>query len=379
MPLREQTIVDLRRKMIEAVNDGIPIAQVARDFGVSRPTVYEWISRFDPENELSLVDRSHARLRQEHKMPATIERLLLAERKRWGFGSKKILQRLREKHPHLQWPHRSTVDALFSRAGLIDKRRGQRRKRTIVSPFQRPYAADQPGQLWTADFKGQFRLGNGRYCYPLTVADQISRFVIVAYGLPDVTLELTWPRIERAFREHGLPNAFHTDNGPPFGHGNSRLSTMSVRLMKLGIEPVFSRPGKPQDNGTHERMHRTLKESATIPPAHTFAAQQKKLDAFVRMFNYERPHESLEQRRPASLFKGGTRPFPRRRPVIEYEASLEVRRVNQEGAIKWANDVIFIGKGLAGERIALRPIDYDTHEVYFAAFLIGRLIGRRFI
>jgi putative transposase len=377
MPFWEQTIVDVRRKMIEAVKSGVTIAQVARDFGVSRPTVYEWLWRWDAEDELSLADRSHARHMQAEKTPARIEQMLIAERKRWGFGSKKILQRLREKHPTLMWPHRSTVDAIFERAGLVEKRR-KPRKSGKVTPFQRRYLAHEPGELWTADFKGQFRLGSGRYCYPLTVADQVSRFVIVAHGLPDVSLEPAWRLIERALREHGLPKAFHTDNGSPFGHGNSRLSTMSVRLMKLNIEPVFSRPGKPQDNGTHERMHRTLKEFATIPPAHGFAAQQKKLDEFRHMFNNERPHEALEMRRPATLFTGGTRPFPRRQPVIEYEPLLELRRVSQQGSIKWGGNAIFISHALAGEWIALKPLDYDTHEVYFARFLIGRLIQNKF-
>lgn len=378
MPFQEQTMVGIRRKMIEAVRSGVTIAQVARDFGVSRPTVYEWVWRWDAEDELSLADRSHARYTQAEKTPARIEQLLIAERRRWGFGSKKILQRLREKHPRLMWPHRSTVDAIFERAGLVEKRRGPR-KAEKVTPFQRRYLAHEPGELWTADFKGQFRLGSGRYCYPLTVADQVSRFVIVAHGLPDVSLEPAWRLIERALRQHGLPKAFHTDNGSPFGHGNSRLSTMSVRLMKLNIEPVFSRPGKPQDNGTHERMHRTLKEFATIPPAHGFAAQQKKLDEFRHMFNHERPHEALKMRRPATLFTGGTRPFPRGQPVIEYEPSLELRRVSQQGSIKWAGNAIFISHALAGEWIALKPLDYDTHEVYFARFLIGRLIQNKFI
>ena len=378
MPFEEQTIVEVRRKMIEMVHSGVAIAQVARDFGVSRPTVYEWLSRWDPDEEESLADRTHARHTQAEKTRPEIEKLLIAERRRWRFGSKKILQRLREKHPELAWPHRSTVDAIFARAGLVEKRK-RPRKSEKVTPFQRAYRAHEPGELWTADFKGQFRLGNGRYCYPLTVADQVSRFVIVTHALPDVSLEPTWRRIERALREYGLPKAFHTDNGSPFGHGNARLSTMSVRLMKLDIEPVFSRPGKPQDNGTHERMHRTLKDFATIPPAHSFAAQQKKFDSFRRMFNHERPHEALQQRRPATLFTGGTRPYPRQRPRIEYQPSLEVRRVSDNGAIKWADEAIFISHALAGEWIALEPVDYLTHQVYFARFLIGRLICGKFI
>jgi transposase InsO family protein len=378
MPFEEQTIVDVRRKMIEMVHSGVPIAQVARDFGVSRPTVYEWLARWDGADDATLADRSHARQTQPHKTPKEVERLLVKERKRWGFGSKKILQRLRETHPELDWPHRSTVDGIFDRAGLVEKRRRPRGSNK-VTPFQRPYVAHQAGELWTADYKGQFRLGNGRYCYPLTVADQVSRYVIIAHGLPDTSLEPTWTRIDRALRKYGLPNAFHTDNGTPFGHGNSRLSTMSVRLMKFDIEPVFSRPGRPQDNGTHERMHRTLKDFATIPPADSFAGQQKKLDAFRRMFNHERPHEALGQQRPATLFNGGTRPYPRRVPIVEYAPSLDVRRVSSQGSIKWDSKAVFVSQALAGEWIGIKPLDYDTHEIYFARFLIGRLIAGKFV
>ena len=377
MPFQKETIVEIRRKMIEAVDRGIAIAEVARDFGVSRPTVYQWLARFDGENDQSLADRSHARHRQAGKTLIEIEEMLIAERKRWRFGSKKILQRLREEHPHIEWPHRSTVDALFDRAGLVEKRRRSRTRDTIT-PVQRPYTACQPGELWTADFKGQFRLGNGRYCYPLTVADQVSRFVVVAHGLPDVRLEPAWRIIDRTFREHGMPEAFHTDNGVPFGHGNSRISTMSVRLMKLGIKPVFSRPAKPQDNGSHERMHRTLKEFATIPPADSFRAQQKKLDAFRHMFNHERPHESLDMNRPGRVFNGGLRPYPRRSPKTQYEQSLDVRRVSEQGAIKWRGQVVFIAQALAHEHVALRPVDYDVYEIYFARFFIGRLIRGQF-
>lgn len=378
MPFQEQTMVDLRRQMIEAVEAGVPIAQVARDFGVSRPTVYEWLGRWDGRDESSLVDRSHARHTPPQRTPAAMERLLIRERKRWKFGSKKILQRLQEKHPELAWPHRSTVDAIFDRAGLVEKR-PRARGVNKVTPFRRRYKAHEPGELWTADFKGQFRLGNGQYCYPLTVADHVSRFVIIAHGLPDVSLEPTWRLIERAFREHGLPNAFHTDNGSPFGHGNSRLSTMSVRLMKLGIEPVFSRPGKPQDNGAHERMHRDLKKIATIPASANFRAQQERLDDFRWLFNHERPHEALEQRRPGTVFKGGKRPFPGRKPTIEYEPSLEVRRVTAQGYIKWGGEAIFISHALAGEFIGLKPLDYDVQEVWFARFLIGRLVANKFV
>lgn len=377
MPLREQTIVDLRKEMMEAVRRGHSIAEVARMFGVSRPTVYEWLRRYDPDDPSTLQDRSRAPNERPSKTDVAIEQRLIEERERWGFGSKKILARLSETEPDLSWPHRSTVDGIFKRAGLVRSRR--KRRPSSNAPFARRYDPSKPGELSTIDFKGQFRLGDGRYCYPLTMADYVSRYVIVAQALPSTELAPAWRVIERAFREHGLPTAMQSDNGPPFGHGNARLSTMSVRLMKLGVQPIFSRPGKPQDNGVHERMHATLKQAATIPPGKNLRHQQTKLDAFRQMFNHERPHEALGMERPARIYRGSPQAFPTRPPTIEYDSSFEVRRVGHHGEIKWRGTPIFISHALAGELIALETIDYESYQVHFTNFRIGKLHQGRFI
>jgi len=297
---------------------------------------------------------------------------LIAERKKWGFGSKAILRRLEEEHPEIEWPARSTVDEIFKRAGLTQARRKRDRKR--VTPFARPYEATRPGELLTVDFKGQFRLRNGKLCYPLTLVDRVSRYVIACEALPSTHMEPAWAVIERALREWGLPKAIQSDNGPPFGaNGYGRLSTISVRLMKLGVLPVFSRPAKPQDNGAHERMHRVLKQSATMPPGRNFREQQKKLDDFRHCYNHERPHEGIGMNRPARLWRGSRRPFPERVEEFRYRRWFEVRTVGQSGMLKWNQQQIFISHALSGERIGLEPVEVDRWNAYFGPFYLGQL------
>jgi putative transposase len=372
MPLRTRTMVELREEVVLCVRAGLGIAEAAARFGVSRPTVYDWVERYERGGLEGLEDRSRKPKTSPNRTEQSVERMLLAERKRWGFGSKAILQRLQEAHPEIEWPARSTVDGIFKRAGLTRERRTRERKR--ITPFARPYEAKRTGELLTVDFKGQFRLRNGKLCYPLTLVDRVSRYVIACQALPSTHLEPAWAVIERALREWGLPDAIQSDNGPPFGaKGYGRLSTISVRLMKLGVLPVFSRPGKPQDNGAHERMHRVLKERATIPPGRSFKEQQEKLDLFRDTYNQERPHEGIGMTRPARLWRGGRRRFP---PTIEeyrYNRWLEVRKVAHSGMLKWGKQEIFISHALASEQIALEPADADRWNVYFRSFFLGML------
>lgn len=238
------------------------------------------------------------------------------------------------------------------------------------------YEASEPGELMTADHKGEFRLQNGVYCFPLTLKDRVSHYVLACEALASTSLDDAWPCIERVFRQTGLPAAFQSDNGPPFGNPNGRFSRLSVRLMKLDIQPVFGRPGKPQDNGSHERMHRELKAFATRPSAASFRAQQKRFDEFLYMYNVERPHEAIAMERPANLYKGSPRPFPKNKPRPEYEAHLENRKVSSSGAIKWRDHEIFITEPLGGETVALEPTDDGIWTVRFYRFLIGKIDER---
>jgi transposase InsO family protein len=303
------------------------------------------------------------------------ERLILEDRRQWEWGSKKILDRLAESHPELSLPARSTADAILSRHGLV-KRMRPPRERSLM-PFAHRYVATQPGELTTIDHKGEFRLLNGRYVHPLTMMDYISRYIQACEALDSTSFARAWPVIERVFREHGLPLAMQSDNGPPFGApSGGRFSRLSVELMSLGVQPVFSRPGVPQDNGSHERMHRDLKHDTARLPASTLSAQQTLFNTFIHKYNVERPHEGLGMKRPARVYKPSPRLFPRRRPRPEYAAHWEKRLVSSTGSIKWRTHQVFIGQGLAGHTLALELSDRDLWTVHFYRFSIGKLDDR---
>lgn len=375
MPFEERTTVDLREEMATKALDGrFTVTEVALLFGVSRPTVRLWRERYRELGRSGLKDESHRPHGSPRRTSETIEDLIVADRLQWGFGSKKILQRLKDEYPELELPARSTVDGILSRKGLIESRR--RKRRLDRAPFMARYEATEPGELMTADHKGQFRLQNGVYCYPLTLKDRVSHFVSACTALSSTSFDQAWPCIEKVFREHGCPLAFQSDNGPPFGNPKGRFSRLSVRLMALDIQPVFGRPGKPQDNGSHERMHRELKAFATRPSEKSFNAQQKRFNEFMRMYNRERPHESIGMQRPADLFKGGPRPYPRKTLKPQYAAHMEKRKVSSAGNIKWHDRDIFLTEALGGETIALDPTDDGLWTVSYYRFMIGKLDER---
>jgi putative transposase len=344
--------VDQRVAAVQLVKAGVAVSEVAERSGVSRQAVYNWLEQHRADPEAGLNDHSRRPHTSPTRTPEAIEERIIAERKRWGFGSKKILRRLEDQYPDVAWPPRSTIDAIFKRAGLVHGRRRPIRSRFAPAAARRTYDACSPGEVMTADYKGQFRLRNGAYCYPLLVADPVSRYLLACDAYTGISLEQTWTTFVRVFREHGLPNLLHTDNGTPFGtSGNGRFSTISVRLMKYGVQPVYSRPGRPGDNGRHERLNRTLLESTVIDPAYNHAGQQILFDEFRRVFNEERPHESLAQDRPASRHRPSPRSFPRREPLIEYEPHFETRIVGRKGYINWMGDRVYFSDAFAGEPV----------------------------
>jgi putative transposase len=373
MALRVRTIVDQRVLAMELIEAGVGITEVAERLGVSRQAIYDWKARYREDPEQGLQDRSRRPNTSPSRTSDWIEQRVIEERKRWGFGSKKILRRLQDDDPAVVWPPRSTIDAIFARAGLTRLRERPARRRFAPVEARQASKATAAGQVMTADFKGQFRLKNGRYCYPLLVADPVSRYLLACDGFMRISLEQTWSTFVRVFREHGMPEMLHTDNGVPFGtSGHGRFSTISVRLMKYGIQPVYSRPGHPEDNGRHERLNRTLMERTAIPPAHDHEAQQVVFDAFRRTYNEERPHESLQQDRPARRHRPSPRPFPENEPVIEYPAHFEKHRVNPRGRMYWRGDRIYFSDAFANEYIGFEPIDSTTWRVHYGSFVIGR-------
>lgn len=369
--------MDLRKRMVlDVLENGYSISEAASKYDVSRPTVRLWLMRYQEGVEASLSDRSHAPASCPHKTLWEVEELVLAEKKRFPFfGAKKLRQRLIEDHPELGFPSVSSFDRILARHGMV-KRRGRRRRTDAVSPFPRRYQASRPGELMTMDFKGQFRMKNGHYCYPLTIVDRVSHYILACKALSSTHLEPAWAVIVKVLREHGLPDAMQSDNGPPFGATNGQFSTMSVRLMKLGVLPVYSRPGRPQDNGSHERMHLDLKQETARIPANHLPTQQRLFDDFLYRFNHERPHESLGMNRPARVYRGSLRPFPSKTKPPEYPGYFEKRLVSSSGSFKWAAEPIFISSAFAGETLAFEPTDEATWAVYFGSFFIGKFNER---
>lgn len=378
MPIRATTTVDVREQIaLMILSSRYTVTEIAEMFGVSRPMVYRYRDRYREGGRAGLVDLSRA----PHKTRRTaesIEQRVIEDRERFGFGSKKIRRRLLDEDPEVAWPARSTIDAILRREGLSQRRR---RRRKYQSPFLQRYQASAAGELHTIDFKGEFRLRNARWCHPLTMTDAYSRYLLACEALPSIRLDLVWPVVERVWREHGLPAAVLSDNGPPFGaHGLGRISGFSVRLMELGIRPVFIRPGHPEQNGSHERMHKTLGESFAARPTRSFPQQQRLFDTFRLIYNNERPHEGIGLDRPVHHHAASNRAFPSKPPLIEYPSSFEVRGVHN-GSIMWAGGDIYISKALTGRRVGLELIENRLWNVYFGSFLLGRLdeAERRFV
>lgn len=305
-----------------------------------------------------------------------MRRLLTEARKahpRWG--PRKLLDYLEPRHPTVDFPAASTVGDVFGREGLVEARRPKRRS---AHPGPSPIEAEAPGAVWSADFKGEFRLGSGAYCYPLTVQDAYSRYLLACEALPSTACEGAQPVFERLFQKHGLPKALRTDNGSPFASkALCGLSRLSVWWVKLGIAPQRIEPGQPQQNGRHERMHRrTLKAETTRPPEGSFAEQQKRFDAFQDEYNHIRPHQALDGAVPASCHARCAREMPQRCPPPQYPGHTEVRKVAASGTVKFKNRVLFLSTVLAGEHVAFEEVDEGIWSLLFDRVLLGRLDER---
>jgi len=349
------------------------VSGLCREFGISRQTAYKWAKRFEEEGLDGLQERSRAPHVQAGQTPQEIRDLLLAARKKHPtWGPRKLKAWLEDRHEDLELPYPSTIGDLLKRAGLVHPRRLRQKPPPVFSANRA--SVEHPNQEWDADFKGEFRLGNGRYCFPLTLTDAYSRYLLGVRALEGTAGAGARPWFERAFREYGLPLSLRTDNGSPFAStGLGRLSALSVWWIKLGIRPVRGRPHHPQDNGRHERMHRTLKAETTRPPASESRGQQKRFDVFRKEYNDERPHEALGQRPPTRIYQVSRRPYPERIPEIEYPGHYEVRKVGSGGVCTWRTQPVFVSESLTGERIGLVEVEDGLWRVYFATMELGTL------
>jgi putative transposase len=311
-----------------------PIAELSREYEISRKTAYKWVERFSQNGRAGLSERSRAPHHSPQAIGSEVAAAIIGERQKHpSWGARKILESLKREHPEQDWPAASSMGELLKREGLIQGRR--RRRKT--PPYSNPLAhAAGENQVWCADFKGWFRCGDGMRCDPFTVTDAHSRYLLCCRATEKTDGVHVRGLMESVFRKYGMPERIRTDNGAPFASkAPGGLSRLSMWWLQLGIRHERITPGCPQENGRHERMHRTLKQETANPPAANRRRQQESFLAFERTYNQERPHEALGWRTPAELYSGSPRPYPARMPELEYPAGVQLRRISQQGSLKW--------------------------------------------
>lgn len=379
MPWQEATPMEQRERFVRDHQRGLyTMLELCARYSISRKTGYKWLERFDEGGRAGLRDRSRAPHHCPHAMSEHVAGLICEARGAHpSWGPVKLLDWLAPRHPDIDWPAPSTAGDLLVRHGLVKKRRRRRlyEHPGVVAPTTR-----RPNDLWTADFKGHFRTGNGIYCYPLTVADLHTRFLIGCHGLLSTKGVGVRAVFDRLFREFGLPRAIRTDNGIPFAtvaiHG---LSPLNVWWMQLGIQHQRILPAHPQQNGAHERMHKTLKGEAIRPPRATLRSQQRAFDAFRDEYNNERPHDALRGCTPSDLYRPSTRTYTGVLPSVEYPGHFIVKRATNAGTFRFKKRLLFIANALIHHPIGLEEVDDGVWSIYFCRVLLGRLDERDYV
>lgn len=375
MPWKELRVEEQRLLVVREHDEGTSISELAETLGVARKTIYKWLERYELQGLEGLKDLS----RRPHESPTQVSEevsaAIVAARLRWKWGPRKLRVKLCQQDSERQWPSVSTIAGVLKAKGLVVGR-----KRRAHTPVQKPpYApAGQANDVWCTDFKGWFLTGNGTRVDPLTITDACSRYLLRCQIVGRTDYIHAQAVFEAAFREYGLPAVIHSDNGVPFASvAPGGMSRLSIWFVKLGIVPERSRPASPQDNGRHERMHRTLKQATAKPPAETVRLQQKAFDNFQREYNEDRPHEALDDATPASCYEVSPRCYPRRLSELEYGDELEVRRVSQQGSVKWNGERTYISEVFGHETIGLKETGGPWLEVYYGPILLGWLDGHR--
>jgi transposase InsO family protein len=368
--------MDERSRFIDAFLAKVfTMTELCVRFGISRPKGYKWVARYDAEGRKGLADRSRAPHHCPHKVPDDVVTLLCqARRAHRDWGPEKLMDWLRPQYPRVAWPAISTASDVLKRAGLIPKRR---RRYHATHPGVVPPTTHAPNDLWTADFKGQFRTRDGEYCYPLTVADLHTRYLLACQGLRSTQTHGVQTQFERLFCEFGLPRAIRTDNGVPFAtSGLHGLSALTVWWMRLGIQHQRIRPASPQQNGAHERMHKTLKRGAIRPARATRQAQQRAFNTFRTEYNDERPHQSLHGATPSSRYHTSPRPYPRVLPAIDYPSHFLIKDVTAAGTFRLGDRLYFLTNALRHYPVGLEEVDDGLWSVFFCHVLLARIDER---
>lgn len=349
------------RFVVECDLDEVSVAELCRKYCISRKTGYKWLARAAGSGLAGLADLSRASYVHPNQLSTELEEAILGLRQRHPtWGPRKLRELLRGQE---RLPAASTIGDVLQRRGLAVPRKHRRR----VPPQTQPFGAcGEPNAVWCGDFKGWFQTGDGLRCDPLTITDACSRYLLRCQVLPRQDYHCTRPVFEAAFREFGLPRAIRTDNGSPFAtRALSGLSRLSIWWIKLGIHVERIDAGKPQQNGRHERMHRTLKQETAQPPAASGRAQQRRFDAFRQEFNRQRPHEALGMATPESVYVPSPRAYPSREPQVQYPDGWQIRKVRHKGGINWKNEEMYLTGVLSGEDVGLEPVDDRYCRVWF--------------
>ena len=370
MPWKELPIMDQRAEFIHLLHHSDhSMSELCRQYGISRKTGYKWLARYESEGVAGLSDRSRSPHRCPHRVSDEVAATILSYRDEYGWGPKKLRVLLDRDHPEIHWPSLTTIHEILKTHG----RTVPRKKRRRVPSHNEPFATcSGPNVTWCCDFKGQFSTGRHRLCYPLTLTDAYSRFLLCCQGLYHPDGPSVRPFFERAFKEYGLPEFIRSDNGAPFAsRAIAGLSRLSVWWTKLGIRHERIRPGHPEENGRHERMHSTLKQETASPPAKGPRLQQRRFDEFVYRYNFVRPHEALEMATPGSVHVCSPRPYPSRLPEVTYPLGWVVRKVQLAGECYWKGHRVFISEVLGGEPIGLEAVTDRYYRVWFSWLFLG--------
>jgi transposase InsO family protein len=379
MPWKAKNPMDLKLEFITRLNQGESMTELCREYEIARKTGHKLQARYAASGAAGLEEQSRAPKHIPHKTTPELVALIVAEkRKHPTWGPKKLKDVLERKLGHAL-PSRNTVGNVLDRAGLVERRKTRPRYKSTGTTL-RP--ANEPNDVWCIDYKGQFRLGDRSYCYPLTVTDQHSRYLLGCEGMAAISEEAAREACAELFRVNGLPKAMRSDNGAPFSStGLAGLSKLSAYWLRLGIALERIRPGHPEENGAHERMHRTLKRETARPARANLLQQQERFDAFVEEFNCERPHEAIGLRRPAEVYRSSPRPCPKSLPELTYPTHDDAIEVNASGMVYLSRrGLVYLSAALAGHQVGIREEDDGQLLVSFLDQDLGHIsLGKKFL
>ncbi len=377
MPWKVINQMELKIQLIKDwESEYFTISALSQKYEISRPTVYKWLKRYKNFGFEGLKEQSRAPRNSPNRTSKKILNLVIAEKlKNRKRGPRKVRAQLKRKHPELNIPAVSTIGYWLKKEGLVEKRK----KRLHVPPYTQPFnACNAPNDSWSIDYKGQFYMKNGRVCYPLTISDNFSRYILCCQALEGPRYEPTRSCLESIFREYGLPDAIRSDNGTPFaGKSIGGLTRLMIWLIMLGIIPERIKKGCPQENGRHERMHRTLKSDALDPIAENMKEQQKAFDLYMYDYNHERPHESLNDLTPSDYYVKSKRPYVERPHLSDYDHDYLVRQVRHSGEIKFKGRLFLITRLLTGQPVGLKEIDDGLWQLQFSFYVLGSIDLRK--